>query len=121
MHRLLLHQTTLQPCEVQVASCGYGCNMRTLYGVLAQKDDTIMRHLRERLKQYDLSTIHKMLTSGDQLSGHTSHSIVTTMCQDQPNQDKLRTCMTTGSPTLFLGLLCGMLSSRHTPSRFSAR
>ena len=89
MHRLLLHQAKLQLREVQVAFRRYGCNMRTLYEVLVRKeDDTIMEDLSERLRKYGLGQLHGMLVSGDQLSSHTSHSIVTTICEDQPQPEQ---------------------------------
>ena len=63
--------------------------MRTLYGALVEKEgNRIMGRLRERIKEYTLSTLHEMLTSGDKVSSHTSLSIVITMCQHQPQPEQ---------------------------------
>ena len=48
----------------------------------------IMERLRERIEECDLKQIHEIITSGDKVSGHTSHSIVMTMCQGQPQREQ---------------------------------
>jgi len=59
--------------------------MRTLYEVLVRDQEAaIVEHLRKKIKNYSFSDIHKMLVSGHAVSDRTSHSIVTTMCKNQP-------------------------------------
>jgi len=63
--------------------------MRTLYEVLVRDQEAaIVEHLRKKIKNYSFSDIHKMLVSGHAVSDRTSHSIVTTMCKNQPQPGK---------------------------------
>ena len=89
MHRLLLHRRELQAREIRDAYRTYGCDMRALYKVLVEDDGKmIMGRLRERIEECSLQKIHEILRSGDEVSGHTSASIVMTMCQNQPQREQ---------------------------------
>ena len=85
MHRLSYHRGSLERHKIEDAFSTYGCNMRTLYEVLVNnKGDNIREDLRKKVERYTLSEIHSMLITGHEASDHTSHSIIMTMCQNQP-------------------------------------
>jgi len=90
LHRLLLHGA-FKVDDIQDAFEEYGCNMRTLKAVLLAKEDAEVKEIiRQRINQLSLSDVHGMIDADTEVSSHASHSIITSLCLDQPTPDEER-------------------------------
>ncbi len=62
--------------------------MRTLKAVLlVEADVEVKAIIRQKISQLSLSDVDGMLDADTEVSSHASHSIITTLCLDQPTPD----------------------------------
>jgi hypothetical protein len=63
--------------------------MRTLCAVLVYRDEKFVKAtIRENITLFELSTVHRVLQSGCEVTKHTSQSIVQTSCRRQPSEQE---------------------------------
>ena len=113
---LQIHKPTLDETEIINAIDKYGVNLRTLRQILIQqKESAVIEQITEKVKALSLTDVRSMLSTEFETTEQTSHSIIMTLCPEQPQSDADENYLQgdIGKRTLSCDLVFKLLLQKH--------